>query len=243
MEWRCVKLAKSKRWWYFSTLNMYINRLCFNQRSLHWVWRRHGSICSKQFWLSKQLFVELASCLPLMVSPQNDTMVWSQLCHGSTSIKKQPESKQSALTWAISPCQTTGKINLELTVKVVLTYADEKPARTNKLKTTNDQRDSDHRNSKKKTKKNDIPIVFRQRPWNTCRNLAKYAMCFQYHLDSISEPPLHCFPWKSCQILDFKEHKRANVRAVSSKDNKYSTGNDRCHIQGIASKTDDGNVW
>lgn len=153
MEWRCVKLAKSKRWWYFSTLNMYINRLCFNQRSLHWVWRRHGSICSKQFWLSKQLFVELASCLPLMVSPQNDTMVWSQLCHGSTSIKKQPESKQSALTWAISPCQTTGKINLELTVKVVLTYADEKPARTNKLKTTNDQRDSDHRNSKKNKKK------------------------------------------------------------------------------------------
>lgn len=157
---------------------------------------------------SKQLFVELASCLPLMVSPQNDTMVWSQLCHGSTSIKKQPESKQSALTWAISPCQTTGKINLELTVKVVLTHADEKPARTNKLITGT---------AKQKTKKNDIPIVLRQRPWNTYRSLAKCAMCFQYHLDSISEPPLHCFPWKGCQILDFKEHNRANVRAVKFK--------------------------
>lgn len=127
-------------------------------------------------------------------------------------MKIQPESKQNALTWVISPCQTTWKINLELTIKVVLTHSWHILIKYRHGQTRLKQRMTKEipitATAKQKTKKMTCPCCS-VKDHETPVGILPTVQCV-FNIISISFRNAYCFPWKSCQILNFKEHKREN---------------------------------
>ncbi len=156
---------------------------------------------------TKKVFVAEAACHRWSLR-KTTKMVRFQLCYGSTSIKKQSEGKQNALTWAIYPCQTTSKIQLGTNSQGNFNacwlntgtdkqdQGNEWPERSRSQEQQNKKRNKWHPDaawSKPMTHLSKSRLM---------RNL--FSVPSQFHFICLASP------WKTCDILDLKEHKCAN---------------------------------